>query len=374
MVAHGTPCLGPVTHAGCGALCPSYHRGCYGCFGPMEQPNAAALGSWMAGHGMPEQRRRAAVPHVLRRRPGVPRRERGARWLSARSSPRCSPASRARARWRCASATARCRTCNCASTSRRASSRPSCAAGAFTEVPDITARICGICPVAYQMSSIAAMEDVCGVEVAPPGPGAAPPALLRRVDREPRAARVHAPRAGLPRVRQRIRDGARPRRDRRAGAARSRRRATRSCASSAGARSIRSTSASAASIARPRVPSSHRWSQELERAREFALQAVGFTASLPFPDFEEDYVFVALSDPDVYAIEGGRLRLEHRPRPRARRSTRTTSSKSTSSTPPRCTRGMRDGTRYLVGPAGPLRAQPRPALAGGPRGRRRGGP
>jgi hypothetical protein len=36
----------------------------------------------------------------------------------------------------------------------------------FTEVPDITARICGICPVAYQMSSIAAMEDVCGVEVA----------------------------------------------------------------------------------------------------------------------------------------------------------------------------------------------------------------
>ena len=44
MVAHGTPCLGPVTHAGCGALCPSYHRGCYGCFGPMEAPNPRALG------------------------------------------------------------------------------------------------------------------------------------------------------------------------------------------------------------------------------------------------------------------------------------------------------------------------------------------
>ena len=43
MVAHGTPCLGPVTHAGCGALCPSYNRGCYGCFGPMETPNTAAL-------------------------------------------------------------------------------------------------------------------------------------------------------------------------------------------------------------------------------------------------------------------------------------------------------------------------------------------
>jgi hypothetical protein len=43
MVAHGTPCLGPVTQAGCGALCPSFNRGCYGCFGPMETPNTAAL-------------------------------------------------------------------------------------------------------------------------------------------------------------------------------------------------------------------------------------------------------------------------------------------------------------------------------------------
>jgi coenzyme F420-reducing hydrogenase gamma subunit len=41
----GTPCLGPVTHAGCGALCPTYSRGCYGCFGPMEAPNTAALAS-----------------------------------------------------------------------------------------------------------------------------------------------------------------------------------------------------------------------------------------------------------------------------------------------------------------------------------------
>jgi len=43
MVAHGTPCLGPVTHAGCGAICPSYSRGCYGCFGPMETPNTGSL-------------------------------------------------------------------------------------------------------------------------------------------------------------------------------------------------------------------------------------------------------------------------------------------------------------------------------------------
>lgn len=43
MVAQGIPCLGPVTHAGCGAICPSYNRGCYGCFGPMESPNADSL-------------------------------------------------------------------------------------------------------------------------------------------------------------------------------------------------------------------------------------------------------------------------------------------------------------------------------------------
>ena len=43
MVALGTPCLGPVTHAGCGALCPTYNRGCYGCFGPKETPNTVSL-------------------------------------------------------------------------------------------------------------------------------------------------------------------------------------------------------------------------------------------------------------------------------------------------------------------------------------------
>ncbi len=46
MVAHGTACLGPVTNSGCGAICPSYDRGCYGCFGPKETPNAASLNSW----------------------------------------------------------------------------------------------------------------------------------------------------------------------------------------------------------------------------------------------------------------------------------------------------------------------------------------
>jgi coenzyme F420-reducing hydrogenase gamma subunit len=53
MVAHGTTCLGPVTQAGCGAICPSYHRGCYGCFGPMETPNTGALSAWLRQLGVP---------------------------------------------------------------------------------------------------------------------------------------------------------------------------------------------------------------------------------------------------------------------------------------------------------------------------------
>jgi len=52
MVAHGTPCLGPVTHAGCDAICPSYNRGCYGCFGPKETPNTDSLSKWMARLGL----------------------------------------------------------------------------------------------------------------------------------------------------------------------------------------------------------------------------------------------------------------------------------------------------------------------------------
>jgi coenzyme F420-reducing hydrogenase alpha subunit len=47
--------------------------------------------------------------------------------------------------------------------------------------------------------------------------------------------------------------------------------------------------------------------ERLEAAREFARDAVAWTAALPFPDFEEDFEFVALSDPDAYAIESGRL-------------------------------------------------------------------
>jgi coenzyme F420-reducing hydrogenase gamma subunit len=62
MVASGQACLGPVTHAGCGALCPAYGRGCYGCFGPMATPNTAALAARLSDEGM----KRPALKRLFR--------------------------------------------------------------------------------------------------------------------------------------------------------------------------------------------------------------------------------------------------------------------------------------------------------------------
>ena len=47
-VAQGIACLGPVTRTGCGAICPAYGRGCYGCFGPRETANTASLATWLS--------------------------------------------------------------------------------------------------------------------------------------------------------------------------------------------------------------------------------------------------------------------------------------------------------------------------------------
>ena len=62
MVAGGTACLGPITHAGCGAMCPSYGRGCYGCFGPAEDPNPAVARSAVRA----ARRRRLDLVRMLR--------------------------------------------------------------------------------------------------------------------------------------------------------------------------------------------------------------------------------------------------------------------------------------------------------------------
>ena len=62
MVAQGTPCLGPVTQTGCGAICPAYGRGCYGCFGPAESPNTGAIAREFSSLGMTER----AIARVFR--------------------------------------------------------------------------------------------------------------------------------------------------------------------------------------------------------------------------------------------------------------------------------------------------------------------
>jgi sulfhydrogenase subunit delta len=61
MVTQGVTCLGPITHAGCGAICPSMNRGCYGCYGPKETANPLGLGRYLKNHHQkdPEEIKRA---------------------------------------------------------------------------------------------------------------------------------------------------------------------------------------------------------------------------------------------------------------------------------------------------------------------------
>jgi coenzyme F420-reducing hydrogenase gamma subunit len=51
-VTRDEPCLGPVTQAGCGGICPAYGRACYGCFGPMEDPNSVSLAAQFSRRGL----------------------------------------------------------------------------------------------------------------------------------------------------------------------------------------------------------------------------------------------------------------------------------------------------------------------------------
>ena len=62
MVSKGEPCLGPVTQAGCGNVCPSCERGCFGCFGPKEAPNAPELSKRLAELGLDER----SIKHLYR--------------------------------------------------------------------------------------------------------------------------------------------------------------------------------------------------------------------------------------------------------------------------------------------------------------------
>jgi coenzyme F420-reducing hydrogenase alpha subunit len=177
---------------------------------------------------------------------------------------------------------------------------------AYTEVPDITARICGICPVAYQFSSIAAMEDACGVVV--PEPVRALRRLLYCGEWiESHALHVfflHGPdflgySSAFEMARGHREVVERALQLKKAGNALMR---------VVGGREIHPVNVRVGGFYRaPTRAELAPVAEDLRIAREFALDAVGWTAALPCPDFEEDFEFVALREPDRYAIESGRL-------------------------------------------------------------------
>jgi coenzyme F420-reducing hydrogenase alpha subunit len=176
----------------------------------------------------------------------------------------------------------------------------------FTEVPDITARICGICPVAYQMSSVSAMEQICGVEVG---------GQLRALRRllycgewiESHALHVfmlHLPDfLGYESAVHMARDhGDLVRR------ALELKKAGNEVMTVVGGREVHPINVKVGGFYRaPRKRELDTLVQRLEGAREIALEAVRFTSGLDFPDYERDYELVALAEPGEYPIERGRI-------------------------------------------------------------------
>jgi coenzyme F420-reducing hydrogenase alpha subunit len=177
---------------------------------------------------------------------------------------------------------------------------------AFTEVPDITARICGICPVAYQMSSVQAMEQACGVEV---------DGQLRALRRllycgewiESHALHVfmlHLPDfLGY----ESAIDLAKDDRDT-VAAALELKKVGNELMTVVGGREIHPINVRVGGFYRaPRKRELTALVDRLERARETALAATRLTAGLDFPDFEQDYELVCLSEPGEYPIDRGRV-------------------------------------------------------------------
>jgi coenzyme F420-reducing hydrogenase alpha subunit len=176
----------------------------------------------------------------------------------------------------------------------------------FTEAPDITARICGICPVAYQMSAVRAMEAICGVEVG------GPLLDLRRLLYcgewiESHALHVymlHLPDfLGYESAVSLARDepGA-------VANALELKKTGNEVMAVVGGREVHPINVRVGGWYRaPRKRELAPLVEKLERAREIALATVRLTAALDFPDYEQDYELVALSEPDEYPIDKGRI-------------------------------------------------------------------
>ena len=175
-----------------------------------------------------------------------------------------------------------------------------------TEPPDITARICGICPIAYQMSACQAIEDACGVQV--PEPIAA----LRRLiycgewieSHTLHVYLLHAPdflgyESGLHMARERPELLQRGLQLKKAG---------NRLMDVIGGRSVHPINVRIGGFYRAPARSELRaLTGELEQARQDALDTVRWVATFPFPDFGHDYTFVSLRHPADYPITGGRI-------------------------------------------------------------------
>jgi coenzyme F420-reducing hydrogenase alpha subunit len=176
----------------------------------------------------------------------------------------------------------------------------------FTEAPDITARICGICPVAYQMSAVQAMEQICGVDV---------DGQLRALRRllycgewiESHALHVfmlHLPdflgyESAIEVAREHPELVNRALELKKTG---------NEVMTVVGGREVHPINVRVGGWYRvPRKRELAPLVEKLERAREIALEAVRVTAALDFPDYEQDYELVALSQPGEYPIDRGRI-------------------------------------------------------------------
>jgi sulfhydrogenase subunit alpha len=176
----------------------------------------------------------------------------------------------------------------------------------FREAPDITARICGICPVAYQTSAVNAMEDACGVEIPEPI------RVLRRLLYcgewiESHALHVymlHAPDfLGYDGAVQMAREH--PREVERGLALK---KTGNEILTLIGGREIHPINVRVGGFYRaPSQTELMSLVDPLERARELALETVRWTAGFPFPEREIPCELVALSEPTAYAIEDGRI-------------------------------------------------------------------
>ncbi len=176
----------------------------------------------------------------------------------------------------------------------------------FGEAPDITARICGICPIAYQMSSVHAMEDALGVRVE---------GQLRALRRliycgewiESHVLHVymlHAPDfLGYQDAIQMAKDYPDLVRN-----GLTLKKTGNDIVNLIGGREIHPVNVRVGGFYRvPTKPELAPLAEKLERARDIALEMVRFAASLPMPDFEQDYEFVALRHPSEYPFNEGRL-------------------------------------------------------------------